>query len=235
MQEPLLQLAGVEAGYGKSQVLHGIDMQVQPGEVVGILGRNGMGKTTALKTVAGLLRPGKGTVTFSGRPLTAQPPESIARAGISLVPDHRGIFSLLSVAENLRIAARGAGPWTLEGIYALFPRLKGRRANLGGALSGGEQQMLAIARALMQNPRLLLLDEPTEGLAPVIVDELVRTIGQVASEGMAIVLVEQNFPVCRALATRHYILEEGRVVFEGSNARLDANPHVLRQFLGLET
>lgn len=235
MKDWLLELDAVDAGYDKSHVLHGISMHVNTGEVVGLLGRNGMGKTTTLKTIAGLMVPTRGAIRFAGESLLHSPVERIARQGISLVPDNRGIFTLLSVQENLKIAARPGGAWDMERIYAEFPRLKDRRSNLGGALSGGEQQMLSIARALMQNPRLLMLDEPTEGLAPVIVDELVRIIGCVAAQGLSIILVEQNYPVCRALATRHYILEEGAVVFEGSNAQLDADPGILHQFLGLET
>lgn len=235
MQTPLLRIRDVEAGYGKSQVLHGVSLEVHAGEIVGLMGRNGMGKTTSLKVMCGLLRATVGTVEFSGADISTLSVEQIARAGMALVPDHRGIFTLLSVEENLRIALRKGGPWNLQAVYEKFPRLRERHRNLGGALSGGEQQMLSIARALMQNPRVLLLDEPTEGLAPVIVDELVATIRDIARQGLSIVLVEQSFPICRALASRHYILEEGAVVFEGDNAKLDAQPEILNEYLGLST
>lgn len=235
METPLLRIRDVEAGYGKSQVLHGVSLEVHAGEIVGLMGRNGMGKTTSLKVMCGLLRATVGTVEFSGADISTLSVEQIARAGMALVPDHRGIFTLLSVEENLRIALRKGGPWNLQAVYEKFPRLRERHRNLGGALSGGEQQMLSIARALMQNPRVLLLDEPTEGLAPVIVDELVATIRDIARQGLSIVLVEQSFPICRALASRHYILEEGAVVFEGDNAKLDAQPEILNEYLGLST
>ncbi|MCY1232868.1 High-affinity branched-chain amino acid transport ATP-binding protein LivF [compost metagenome] len=234
MNDAILVLEGVNASYGKSHVLHGVSLQVGAGEVVSVLGRNGMGKTTTLRTIVGLLRAHAGSVRFEGDDLASVAVDDIARRGVSLVPAHRGIFTLLSVQENLQIAQRRHAAWTLERIYEEFPRLRERLRNLGGALSGGEQQMLAIARALVQGPRLLLLDEPTEGLAPVIVDELTELIRGVGESGIAIVLVEQSFAVCRALAQRHYILEEGMVVFEGSTGDLDADTSVLERFLGLD-
>jgi branched-chain amino acid transport system ATP-binding protein len=234
MSEPVLVLDGVHASYGKSHVLHDVSMVVHAGEIVSLLGRNGMGKTTTLRTVVGLLPAHDGQVLFEGRCLESVSVDEISRRGISLVPAHRGIFTLLSVEENLRIAQRPQASWTLELVYERFPRLRERQRNLGGALSGGEQQMLAMARALVQGPKLLLLDEPTEGLAPVIVDELVEIIASVGRSGTPIVLVEQSYQVCRSLASRHYILEEGAVVYEGTTADLDADSSVLDRFLGLE-
>ena len=234
MSEAILVLEDVNASYGKSHVLHGVSMHVNAGEIVSGLGRNGMGKTTTLRTIVGLLRAHAGSVRFEGVDLVCMAVDDIALRGISLVPAHRGIFTLLSVQENLQIAQRKHAPWTLERVYDEFPRLRERRRNLGGALSGGEQQMLAIARALVQGPRLLLLDEPTEGLAPVIVDELTELIRGVGASGIPIVLVEQSFAVCRTLARRHYIIEEGVMVYEGRTEDLDADASVLERFLGLD-
>lgn len=234
MNEPILKLHDVHAAYGKSEVLHGVSLHVNDGEIVSILGRNGMGKTTTLNTIVGLLPMRAGTTVFQGRSLAGLDVEAIAQAGISLVPADRGIFQSLSVEENLRIAIRRGADWTLDRVYQAFPRLKERRCNLGGALSGGEQQMLSIARALLQGPKLLLLDEPTEGLAPVIVDELVALIAEVGRSGVSIVMVEQSFEACLALAGRHYILEEGHVVFEGTGSQLQSDPGLLQRYLGLE-
>lgn len=234
MSNTILELRDVHAAYGKSEVLHGVSLHVQHGEIVSLLGRNGMGKTTTLSTIVGLLPIRWGSVHYDGRDLTGLDMESIAQRGISLVPADRGIFQSLSVEENLRIAIRRGADWSLERVYQHFPRLAERRCNPGGALSGGEQQMLAIARALLQGPKLLLLDEPTEGLAPVIVDELVALIASIGRSGVSMVLVEQCLESCVALAARHYILEEGRVVFEGTGVELQADPGLLRRYLGLE-
>jgi len=235
MSERVLQLDKIHASYGKSHVLHGVTLHVDAGEIVSLMGRNGMGKTSVLRAIVGLLPVQDGDVLFAGRSVVGHAVDAIARSGISLVPADRGIFTLLSVEENLRVASRKDCEWDLGRVYQSFPRLKERRRNLGGALSGGEQQMLAIARALLQGPKLLLLDEPTEGLAPVIVDELVKIIADVGRAGTPIVLVEQTFSVCRALASRHYILEEGVVVFEGTTSDLDANSGVLDRYLGMAT
>jgi branched-chain amino acid transport system ATP-binding protein len=232
--EPILVLDEVHASYGRSHVLHGVSLQVRPGEIVSVLGRNGMGKTTTLRTIVGLLSAQPGTIRFAGDDLASCEVDEIARRGISLVPADRGIFTMLSVRENLQIAQRAHSDWTLERVFDSFPRLRERQRNLGGALSGGEQQMLSIARALVQGPKLLLLDEPTEGLAPVIVEELVRLIAEVGRSGIPMVLVEQSFAVCRQLAARHYILEEGRVVFEGTSSELDQDSSILERFLGLD-
>jgi len=234
MTEILLSLQNVQAAYGKSIALQDVSMEVRRGEIVSLMGRNGMGKTSTLNTVVGVLPKTAGTVRLDGEDISAIEPDEISRRGVALVPADRGIFTLLSVEENLKIARRHYAEWTLDTVYQAFPRLKERRRNLGGALSGGEQQMLAIARALVQGPKVLLLDEPTEGLAPVIVEELVGLIGRVGSSGVSIVLVEQTFAVCRALASRHYILEEGAVVFEGPTSALDRDPGILERFLGLD-
>ncbi|MBX9834446.1 MAG: ABC transporter ATP-binding protein [Burkholderiaceae bacterium] len=234
MSQPILELRNVHAAYGKSEVLHGINMSVQPGEIVSVLGRNGMGKTTTLNSIVGLLAPTQGEVLFEGRDIAGREVDTIARAGISLVPEHRGIFTMLSVLENLKIAQRAHSPWSVSRVFDAFPRLRERSENSGGALSGGEQQMLAIARALLQGPKLLLLDEPTEGLAPVIVDELTALIRDVGASGIPIILVEQSFAVCKALANRHFILEEGLVVFEGDTATLEDDRTVLDRYLGLD-
>lgn len=234
MSQAILELRNVHTTYGKSEVLHGVSLSVYSGEIVSVLGRNGMGKTTTLKTIVGLLVPSQGHVLFEGRDIAGQEVDAIARSGISLVPEHRGIFAMLSVLENLQIAQRPHSAWTLDRVFEAFPRLKERSKNSGGALSGGEQQMLAIARALVQGPKLLLLDEPTEGLAPVIVDELVELIAEVGRSGIPIILVEQSFAVCRALAIRHYILEEGVVEFEGNTKTFDDDDTVLNRLLGLD-
>lgn len=234
MSQAILELRNVHTAYGKSEVLHGVSLSVYPGEIVSVLGRNGMGKTTTLKTIVGLLVPSQGHVLFEGRDIAGQEVDAITRSGISLVPEHRGIFAMLSVLENLQIAQRPHSAWTLDRVFEAFPRLKERSKNSGGALSGGEQQMLAIARALVQGPKLLLLDEPTEGLAPVIVDELVELIAEVGRSGIPIILVEQSFAVCRAVAIRHYILEEGVVEFEGNTKTFDDDDTVLNRLLGLD-
>jgi len=233
MSDRVLELRNVQASYGKSHVLHGVTLGVNAGEIVSLMGRNGMGKTSVLRAIVGLLPVHEGDILFEGRSVLGWEVDAIARVGVSLVPADRGVFTLLSVEENLRVACRKGAEWDLQRVYQRFPRLKERRRNLGGALSGGEQQMLAIARALLQGPKLLLLDEPTEGLAPVIVDELVEIIGDVGRAGTPIVLVEQTFSVCRALASRHYILEEGVVVFEGTTDDLGKNPGVLDRYLGM--
>jgi len=229
----ILQVDQVHGYYGKSHILQGVSLQVDAGEVITLLGRNGAGKTTTLKSIVGVVPPAPGRVLFDGQEVGGLPPHKIAARGVCLVPEHRGIFKLLTVEENLTMAARRESAWGLEDVYRIFPRLKERRKNGGGQLSGGEQQMLAIARALMTNPRLLMLDEPVEGLAPVIVDEIVAQIKLIKAAGIPIILVEQNLEVCTQLADRHYIIEQGRVVYTGSNAEFLADEGVKDRYLGV--
>ena len=229
----VLQVEDLHACYGKSHVLQGVSFTVRAGEVVTLLGRNGAGKTTTLKGIVGVLPPLRGRVVFQGKDLAGQEPYRIAAQGLCLVPEHRGIFGLLSVEENLAIAVRRGSPWQLADVYRIFPRLKERRRNGGTQLSGGEQQMLAIARALLNHPRLLMLDEPVEGLAPVIVEEIVDQLRQISATGMPIVLVEQNLEVCAQLAQRHTILEQGRVVYTASNAEFAGDHAAKDRYLGV--
>ena len=231
--ETILQVEDLHAYYGKSHVLQGVALTVQAGEVITLLGRNGAGKTTTLKSIAGLLKPPRGRVVFQGKDLAGQEAFRIASQGLCLVPEHRGIFGLLSVEENLSIAIRRSSPWQLADVYRIFPRLKERRKNGGTQLSGGEQQMLAIARALLNHPRLLMLDEPVEGLAPVIVEEIVTQLRLISATGMPIVLVEQNLEVCTQLAQRHYILEQGQVVYTATNADFIHDHAAKDRYLGV--
>jgi branched-chain amino acid transport system ATP-binding protein len=230
----MLDVQGLAAGYGESQVLFGIDFDVQAGEVVALLGRNGMGKTTTVNSIFGLLPARAGRIVFQGRDVTGRPPYAIAQLGLGLVPEGRQIFPTLTVEENLvATAAQHFGPpkWTLERIYALFPRLAERRGNLGTQLSGGEQQMLAIGRALMTNPKLLVLDEATEGLAPLIRAEIWACLRRLKEEGEAIVVIDKNIGVLLGLADRHVLLEKGRVVWRGSSANLRADRHITDRYL----
>lgn len=229
----ILQVDNIHSYYGKSHILQGVSLQVDAGEVVTLLGRNGAGKTTTLKSIVGVVEPTQGKVTFEGQQVSGLPSYKIATRGVCLVPEHRGIFKLLTVEENLTMAARKESAWGLEDVYKIFPRLKERRKNGGGQLSGGEQQMLAIARALMTHPKLMMLDEPVEGLAPVIVDEIVAQLKLIKATGMSIILVEQNLEVCTQLADRHYIVEQGRVVYSGSNTEFLADDGVKDRYLGV--
>ncbi|WP_137894760.1 ABC transporter ATP-binding protein [Ramlibacter sp. 2FC] len=229
----MLQVDNLHCHYGKSHVLQGVSLCVNDGELVTLLGRNGAGKTTTLKGIVGLLPPTAGEVRFAGEAVQGRAPHQIAARGICLVPEHRGIFKLLTVEENLLLGQRKGSPWQLQDIYRIFPRLKERRRNGGGQLSGGEQQMLAIGRALMNHPRLLMLDEPVEGLAPVIVEEIVAQLKTIKAAGVAILLVEQNLEVCTQLADRHYIIEQGRIVHSASNASFLADEAVKDRYLGV--
>jgi len=231
-----LSLADVHTFYGDSHALRGVSFSLAPGTVLALLGRNGAGKTTCISTIIGLLRPREGQIRLHGEPIEGLSPERIARLGIGLVPQGRRIFPSLTVRENLVVAAQrrdGATiPWTLERIYDLFPRLSERRSQLAGTLSGGEQQMLAIGRALMGNPRVLLLDEPSEGLAPLIVAEVGRTISRLKAERQSIVLVEQNLKLALDVADSAVILNTGRCVFAGTARELQKNDDLITQNLG---
>jgi branched-chain amino acid transport system ATP-binding protein len=231
---PLLGVRGLHAWYGESHVLHGIDFDVRAGEVVTLLGRNGAGKTTTLKSVMGIVARRRGTVTFAGHELIGLPSNRIARLGLAFCPEERGIFASLNVEENLLLPPQvRPGGLSVEAIYELFPNLKDRRRSQGTKLSGGEQQMLAIGRILRTGARLLLLDEPTEGLAPVIVQHIGATIRRLKSEGFTILLVEQNFRFASTVADRHYVMEHGRVVDHIPNAELSAHMSKLHDYLGV--
>ena len=229
----ILEIENGHAHYGKSHVLQGVTLQVNDGELVTLLGRNGAGKTTTLKIIVGVVPLTQGAIRFGGQAIQGLPPHAIAKLGLCLVPEHRGVFKLLTVEENLLLGLRKRSPWQLEDVYRLFPRLKERRKNGGGQLSGGEQQMLAIGRALMNDPRLLMLDEPVEGLAPVIVEEIVAQLKTIKAAGVAIVLVEQNLEVCTQLADRHYIIEQGSIVYSANNADFLADVAVKDRYLGV--
>lgn len=231
---PALRLTDLHSYYGKSHILQGVSLEVGQGEIVTLLGRNGAGKSTTLKTAVGLIAPRQGRVELAGRDVTGQPAHRIAAAGLSLVPEDRGIFQLLSVEENLRIAERRGSPWAIGDIYRIFPRLEERRKNGGGQLSGGEQQMLSIARALLNGPKVLMLDEPVEGLAPIIVEEIVAQIRLIRDAGVPILLVEQNLAVCSQLADRHYILELGRIVHCASAQEFRGDSGPIDRYLGVK-
>ncbi|WP_112186856.1 ABC transporter ATP-binding protein [Ralstonia sp. GX3-BWBA] len=228
----ILDVADLHGYYGKSHVLQGVALSVGEGELVTLLGRNGAGKSTTLKAIAGVVPP-RGHVRFRGKDIAGLPAHRIAAQGLCLVPEHRGIFKLLTVEENLKLGARRDSPWQLADIYRIFPRLHERRRNGGANLSGGEQQMLAIGRALMNHPRLLMLDEPVEGLAPVIVEEIVAQLKMIKQAGVSILLVEQNLEVCTQLADRHVIIEQGRVVYTGSNEAFRTDDAVKDRYLGV--
>jgi branched-chain amino acid transport system ATP-binding protein len=235
--EPLLRAAGLHIYYGTSHVLRGVDFSVAPGETVGLLGRNGMGKTTLLRSLIGLTRPRRGAVFLRGSDITHEAPHVIARAGIAYVPEGRGIFPNLSVRENLIMAARpcagGQRVWDLDRVLATFPRLGQRLGHGGGELSGGEQQMLTIGRALMTNPELIILDEATEGLAPLVRREIWRVIRMMRHAGIAVVVVDKDHRTVNALADRSIVLVKGRAVFSGVAADLRARPDILRRHLGV--
>jgi branched-chain amino acid transport system ATP-binding protein len=234
-----LDIRDIDAFYGDSHVLHGIGFALRPGRLLGLLGRNGAGKTTCMSTIMGFLRPRRGTIRLFGEEVAGLAPETIARKGICLVPQGRRVFRTLDVRENLIVAAQRSGrpgrttAWSLDRVYGLFPRLKERTRQTAGLLSGGEQQMLAIGRALMGNPRVLLMDEPSEGLAPQIVAEVGRTIAQLKAEGQSIVLVEQNIKLTLDLADDVVIINTGAVVFQGTPDETRANERMIAQHLGV--
>lgn len=230
----MLKVEGLQNAYGQSRVLFGIDLEVSAGEVVTLLGRNGMGKTTTIKSIFGLLPPKGGKVFVNGCDMTGKPPHVIAQKGLGLVPEGRHIFPTLSVEENLiatRRSEAGAAKWTLESIYRLFPRLKERRRNMGNQLSGGEQQMLAVGRALMTNPKLVVLDEATEGLSPLMREEIWTCLRKIKAEGEAILVIDKNVDVLARFADRHVVVEKGRVVWSGSTTELTETPAIKERYL----
>jgi branched-chain amino acid transport system ATP-binding protein len=228
----MLEIRSLETSYGRSQVLFGIDLRIGKGDVVSLLGRNGMGKTTTVRSIMGIVRPKAGTISFENRILNVLPSYRIAQAGLGLVPEGRQVFPNLTVRENLVATAR-KGPWTLERVFKLFESLRERQSHYGNQLSGGEQQMLAIARALMTNPRLLILDEATEGLAPRIRAEIYRSIEELKREGLSILVIDKDVKALTRVADRHYVLEKGRVVWSGTSAELAADANVQHRYLGV--
>jgi len=234
MADSMLDVANIETSYGLSQVLFGLSLAVAPGEMVTLMGRNGMGKTTTVRSIMGLTPPCAGAIRFAGEDISRMPPYRIAQRGIGLVPEGRQIFPNLTVRENLlATAVERAGEWTLKKVYALFPRLAERDASMGNRLSGGEQQMLAIGRALMTNPRLLILDEATEGLAPLIRAEIWRCLEGLKASGLAILVIDKNVGVLTRVADRHFLIERGRVVWTGLSRELAAAPEVQHRYLGV--
>jgi branched-chain amino acid transport system ATP-binding protein len=227
-----LEAEGLDTFYGKSHILHGVGLQVREGEIVALLGRNGAGKTTTLKSLVGLAPPRNGTVRMFGQAMTDWPPYRIAASGVGYVPEGRRVFSNLSIEENLLVPVQRPGPWTIQRIYELFPRLHERKANKGRQLSGGEQEMLSIARALLINPRLLMLDEPSQGLAPLIVREVFNVVAAMRAEGISVLLVEQNVRAAVAIADRVYVLDDGRVVYEGAAADFASDEDRVRTLAG---
>lgn len=229
----MITLKDVDAFYGHAQVLHRIALDVGDGETVALLGRNGVGKTTTLKAIMGLVRR-EGSILLGEEEISSLPPHKISKRLVQLVPENRGIFAALTVEENLRLALNPSATWTLERVYEYLPRLAERRQNYGDRLSGGEQQMLSIARALVAGPRLLLLDEPSEGLAPVIVEQVVDVVRLARGEGISVLLVEQRLDFCLALAERVYVMETGSIVFDGTTEQFEADPSIRDKYLALE-
>ena len=232
--QPMLQVAGLNSWYGESHILHGVDFDVREGEVVTLLGRTGAGKTTTMKSIMGLVPRREGSIRFKGIETTDMRPDGIARAGIAFCPEERGIFASLSVTENLMLPPQiASGGMSVAEIHTLFPNLKERANSQGTKLSGGEQQMLAIGRILRTGARLLLLDEPTEGLAPVIIQQIGHTIREIKARGFTVLLVEQNFRFAATVADRHYVMEHGRVIDMIPNSELSANMDKLHEYLGV--
>lgn len=229
----MITLEGVNAYYGSAQALHGVDLVLGEHETVAVLGRNGVGKTTTLRAIMGLTQR-EGRITLGGEDISTLPPYKIARLGVQLVPENRGIFAALSVEENIGLALKADSRWGKERIFEVFPRLAERRRSYGDRLSGGEQQMLAIARALAADPQVLLLDEPSEGLAPVIVEQIAELLGEIKQEGIPVLLVEQRLDFCLSLAERVYVMETGRIVFEGTTEEFEADHSIRDKYLALE-
>ena len=232
MSAPVLAAEDLHTFYGKSHILHGVGLEVREGEIVTLLGRNGAGKSTTLRSLVGLTPPRNGTVQIFGHATTAWPPYRIAALGVGYVPEGRHIFPNLTVEENLKVPLERPGPWTIARIHALFPRLAERRTNKGRQLSGGEQEMLAIARALILNPKLLILDEPSQGLAPLIVREVFKVVTSARDEGISILLVEQNVRAATEIADRAYVLDDGRVVFSGAAGEFSKDEARVRALAG---
>jgi branched-chain amino acid transport system ATP-binding protein len=227
-----LEAENLHTFYGKSHILHGVSLEVREGEIVTLLGRNGAGKTTTLRSLVGLTPPREGAIRVFGKTVKGLPPYRIAAEGVGYVPEGRRIFPSLTVEENLKVPLERPGPWTIARIYQLFPRLEQRRNNKGRQLSGGEQEMLAISRALLLNPKLLMLDEPSQGLAPLIVQEVFKVVASMREAGMSVLLVEQNVRAAVAIADRAYVLDDGRVVYEGIAADFAADEARVRQLAG---
>ena len=234
---PLLELRDVETSYGLSRVLFGVSLAVAPGEMVSLMGRNGMGKTTTVRSIMGLTPAASGSIRFAGGEIRHLPAYRVAKLGIGLVPEGRQLFPNLTTRENLVATASNRGgatePWTLERVWALFPRLAERAGSMANLLSGGEQQMLAIGRALMTNPRLLILDEATEGLAPLVRDEIWRCLAKLRAGGQSILLIDKNVGAITRIADRHYLIERGRVVWSGSSRDLATSPEIAHRYLGV--
>jgi branched-chain amino acid transport system ATP-binding protein len=228
----MLEVRDLQTAYGRSQVLFGVSLEIASSQVVSLLGRNGMGKTTTVRSIMGITPPREGAISFEGKALRGLPSYRIAKLGLGLVPEGRQVFPNLTVRENLVATAR-KGHWTLERVFKLFPHLEARKGNYGNQLSGGEQQMLAIARALMTNPRLLILDEAAEGLAPLIRAEIYRSIEQLKREGLSILVIDKDFKALTKVADRNYVLEKGRVVWSGTSAELAADANVQHRYLGV--
>lgn len=239
MTDNFLSVTGLQAGYGRAQVLFDITFDVRPGQVVTLLGRNGMGRSTTIKCLFGLLPTLGGQISVEGETVNGLASHRIARKGLAIVPEGRQIFTELTVEENLVATSRALGDgrqgaaWNLDRVYEFFPRLKERRSNLGWQLSGGEQQMLAIGRALMTNPKLLVLDEATEGLAPVIRDEIWKTLEQLKRDGLAQIVIDKNVRRLLGLADHHYVIEKGRVVWSGDSEALSSSPEIVQQYMGV--
>jgi branched-chain amino acid transport system ATP-binding protein len=228
----VLAAEGLHSYYGKSHILHGVSLEVGEGEIVALLGRNGAGKSTTLKSLIGIIRPRQGVVRLFGADATGQPPFRVAALGVGYVPEGRRVFANLTVDENLRVPAERPGPWTIERVYEAFPRLAQRKSHKGSQLSGGEQEMLSIARALLLNPKLLMLDEPSQGLAPLIVADVFRLIVEARREGVSILLVEQNVRAAVEVADRAYVLDDGKIVYEGPAREFAADEARVRELAG---
>jgi branched-chain amino acid transport system ATP-binding protein len=228
----VLRSEGIHSFYGKSHILHGVSLEVNEGEIVTMLGRNGAGKTTTVRSLMGLTPPRQGETEIFGQKTTRWPAHRIAELGVGYVPEGRKIFGGLTVLENLKVPEARPGPWDIERVFRLFPRLEERKSQLGRQLSGGEQEMLAIARPLLLNPRLMLLDEPSQGLAPLVVKEVMRVVGRMRDEGLSVLLIEQNAPLSLSTSNRAYVLDDGRVVYSGKASDLATDTELVNKLAG---